>query len=159
MSIPRMCRAAADCMHPTAAVRPHCTPLRMNAVRHQVMAAAQLQAKQLLRKTVKQALRQIDDAERQRQSALQLASTCWTLYSCTLHMQRTMPGIKAHLLIAGGAICSSVLASAALQEDSTFGCYVHAERLLEVDTTAVLDALLARGADTVVNCGDAHSHH
>jgi hypothetical protein len=40
----------------------------MQAVRHTVMAAAQLDAKQLLRKTVKQALRQMDSTDMQRQS-------------------------------------------------------------------------------------------
>lgn len=58
-----------------------------------------------------------------------------------------------HLLIAGEAICSRILASPALQQHSTFGCYVHAERLREVDTTAVLNSLLARGAEFAVNVG------
>ena len=47
----------------------------MSVVRPSVMAVAQLEAKQLLRKTVKQALRQMDTIELQRQSAwCQLAS-------------------------------------------------------------------------------------
>lgn len=46
---------------------------------------------------------------------------------------------------AGDAIASSVLDSPFIQQHNRIGCYVHAERLREVDTTAVLDALLARG--------------
>lgn len=60
--------AATGCMRQALANRPCHSPLRMNCVRHTVMAAAQRDAKQLLRKTVKQALRQMDKAEGQRQS-------------------------------------------------------------------------------------------
>lgn len=43
-------------------------PLRMQTVARQTVMAAQVEAKQLLRKTVKQALRQMDKAEQQLQS-------------------------------------------------------------------------------------------
>lgn len=87
----------------------------MNCVRYTVMAAAQRDAKQLLRQTVKQALRQMDNAEEQRQS---------------------------------DAIASRVLESPFIQRHNRIGCYVHAERLREVDTSAVLDVLLAQGPHT-----------
>jgi hypothetical protein len=47
----------------------------MTTVRHTLMVVAQLEAKQLLRKTVKQALRQMDSVEMQRQSAWYLLAT------------------------------------------------------------------------------------
>lgn len=43
-------------------------PLRMQTVARQTVMAAHVEAKQLLRKTVKQALRQMDKAEQQLQS-------------------------------------------------------------------------------------------
>lgn len=85
MPFARMCCVASNFMRPAVTFEPRPTPLRMNAVRHRVMAAAQLEAKQLLRKAVKQALRQMDDADRQRQSAWQCDCPCWTLWFLTLH--------------------------------------------------------------------------
>ena len=77
----------------------------MSAVRHRLMAVAQLEAKQLLRKSVKQALRQMDSAETQRQSAcghgLQLCTdhtcACRTTY-CMVAVVITLDCRRCNLL-------------------------------------------------------------
>jgi len=50
-----------------------------------------------------------------------------------------------YLRAAGDAIASTVLASPLFEQHSRFGVFVHAERLREVDTTAILDTVLSRG--------------